>query len=142
MLSSLKTILFTKKRLIIEYFVLGILLTLGAMSLALWSKNKEIQLQLANAEHAITQIEQKVTILEYQGEQLKLVTDALKAMRVSDNNAFRKLMEEISPIIKRQAELAMKLDKLGENNESIKNYFNTPVPDDLLKCMRENGDCL
>jgi septal ring factor EnvC (AmiA/AmiB activator) len=129
-LSSIKTFLLTKTRLVIEYFLIGFVITLAGVTFTLWLKNKTLTTNLEITRSNITQL---TSALETQD---KTIND-LKELRTRDANAIDGLVNDYRSIAQSNKEVNDRLANLEKTNEEVRRYMRDPLPA-AIKCVLNN----
>ena len=118
-----------KKRLFVEYLMVGAVIVLGVMVVTLW-------LQKARVENALNEVNNKVGILEMANLTQSKKIDQLRDLRERDSKTLQGLSEGLNAISKRDAQVRNQLQSLEQSDEIIKTYLHTMVPDDIA-CLLE-----
>jgi hypothetical protein len=106
-------------RLVIEYVLIGTVVTLAGVAVALWGAKKNTEVVLSKTETRLGATENRVTTLESVNQAHEETIKELK-----DLHDYKMLAEYDSKVRTR-------LHNLETSNENVRNYLNLPVPAQL-----------
>lgn len=130
-----------KHRLIIEYILIGIIVTTAGLTFTLWLGKLKVENKLAEAKTELAQLTGKVKVLESVNDlQQKSIDDLIK-LRAKDSKIMTGLLDQFAGIGKTADEKKKAIKSLGEKNESIAKYLNSIIPDELINSLCKSGTC-
>lgn len=118
-----------KKRLFVEYLMVGTVIVLGVMVVTLW-------LQKKYTESALNEVNGKVTTLQLANTMQDSTIGRLRDLRERDSRVLQNLANDLSLISTRDLEIRNQLKRLEHSDEIIKTYLHTPVPE-RIACLLE-----
>lgn len=129
-----------KKRLLIEYLLLGFSIAIGGLAFSLWLTRAEVRQELATVSTELAVVNGRVGIIEMQNAQLKTAADKLRLMREEDSRAMNALLKELETLSKQDLEVREKLHELETTNEAVRDLRKRPIPPEL-NCVLEPTTC-
>lgn len=121
-----------KGRLVLEYALLGTVVTLAGVTFTLWVQKGQISEKLSATETRVGGLEQSVTT------QSETITN-LKELRQKDNQALAGLMQDYQMLSQNDSSVRNRLRALEQSNEVVRKYLESPIPPELL-CVLD-GTC-
>ncbi len=109
-----------KKRLVLEYALIALLLPAAGLTISLWVQNKETTNRLTHTENVLQEVAQQKDILE------------TRVATVEADN--RKLIVSVSILATNDNKTQSRLGTLEKNNEAVRYYLNQRLPLEL-KCL-------
>lgn len=138
MLSNIWSFFKTKYRLIIEYVLIGAVTILAGVTFTLWLKKVEIERNLVETKYELANVQQRMSIVEFVNDVHENRIGELKELRVKDAEALSGLMNDYRQLAVKDENVRRRLDSLETSNEIIRDYLNTPIPDDI-KCLLDDS---
>ncbi len=129
-LSIVKDLVLNKTRLLIEYVLIGSVISLAGITFTLWLQKNKISEDLTNTQRAVTQLEGKTSIQD------QTILN-LKDMRSRDATAIDGLINDYKTLAQNNKQANDKLRKLEQTNEEVRKYMRDPLPA-ALKCLLNN----
>ncbi|WAX22358.1 lysin B [Pseudomonas phage MiCath] len=138
LLSKIPGISFIKDnvRLVIEYLLIGVIVTLACVVVTLWYKQRNTEVDLVNAKSQLTTMNTRLGLAEFATIEQNLSIQELKAQRERDAAAMSGLMTDFETLRDGAMDMSQRLQELGESNEETRNYINGVLPPDV-KCLLE-----
>ncbi len=126
-----------KKRLLIEYAMIAVVLMIAGFTFNLWLSKKNMQVVLAQAETELVTMQSRLTTVEFiSATQEARITD-LSELRLRDAHALTGLLNDYRAMANSDSKVRARLQTLETNNETVRDYLNSPIPPDL-KCLLNN----
>ncbi len=123
--SSTITLFKDKKRLLIEYIMIAIVVALCGFSLTMWWQKK-------NQEETIEAMGKKVTILESVTTKQSATIDSLKSQREIDSTSLQSLQQDYKNLWQSDQQSKKRLGDLEKQNAKVKKYLDEPIPRELV----------
>lgn len=120
----------SKKRLIIEYALIAVVLSLAAVTFTLW-------LQKRTTDQKLETVQASLTTLEVANQIQDKTIDDLKDLRKRDAHALDGLLSDFKVLAEHDNTVRRKLRNLETTNEAVRDYLNKPVPAELA-CVLDN----
>lgn len=127
-MSGLLSFITTKPRLFIEYSIIAVLLVVMGFCGYLWTERDRINKEVAQLSSTID------VVVDANNEQDKAISELLET-REKDINSLKEYIEKSTMLAEEKADLQARLDQLESKNESIKEYLNVTVPDDVVELL-------
>ncbi len=121
-----------KKRLVIEYLLIAILLGTAGALVTLWLQKQGLDKRLESTL-------ERVTVLEITTQQAEEAITNLKNMRARDARALEGLINDFKSLSEDDSRVRSRLKKLEASNETVRKYLDSPVPI-ALQCLLD-GTC-
>jgi hypothetical protein len=137
LLSKAKDFILGKGRLIIEYTLIGIVITLCGTASALWLAKQRTALQLAQTETRLGKAETRITVVEGVNQAHEETINDLKQLRSKDAQAIDGLIGDYKDLASKDDHAKARLKNLENTNATVKTYLNQPVPTQLA-CVLNN----
>lgn len=118
-------------RLVIEYALIGAVVTLAGVAVALWGAKKNTEITLSKTETRLTATEGRMTTLESVNEAHEKTIVELKELRGQDAKALDGLLGDYKILAEADSKVRTRLHNLETSNENVRNYLNLPVPAQL-----------
>lgn len=132
LISNVKGFALAKKRLIIEYVLIGAIATLAGALLTMWLINR-------NNTNKIDLLSSQVTTLSVQvGAQTRTIEN-LRELRQLDSHVLENLATDYKTLVQKDQNFYNHLTTLERNNAQSNDYLNQPIPADVV-CLL-NGNC-
>jgi uncharacterized membrane-anchored protein YhcB (DUF1043 family) len=119
-----------KKRLIIEYVLIGVVLTLAGAALTLWLQQRAL-------EDKLKETNKLVTSLEIANQTQDATIDDLKVLRNKDAQALDGLLNDYKSLASNDAVVRSRLSTLEKSNATVHDYLSQPLPAELT-CLLNN----
>lgn len=138
-LNKLRVFLTASGRLLVEYFLIGVVVILGSLCVNLYMSDREAKRYVdslsaqVNAQH----IEIKQMNIA-NDEQTKTIT-ALQEMRNRDSEALGGLVRDFQVLAKTNNSVDKRLKTLEQNNETVRRYLQADIPTPLI-CLLNKQD--
>lgn len=116
-----------KTRLVIEYLLIALTVTMAGALLTLW-------LQKRNQDKVIADIQSTVVSLELAKQLQDTQITTLKDLRLRDSQSLEGLINDYKSLAQTDTAVRMRLKKLEQTNEAVRNYLDTPIPD-AYRCV-------
>ena len=129
-----------KRRLFIEYLLLGMFIAFAGLSFALWLTRKEVKQELAETTSQLEGVKGRLTTVEFANETQAQTIDNLRTLRKADSEALTGLLDEFEGLSKNNRAVRNKLTELEKSNEAVRNLRNQPLPPEL-GCVLEPRAC-
>lgn len=121
----------SKKRLIVEYVLLALLIVTAATTFTMWAGKRNALLKLESVQTRLSIVED---VNEVQG---KTIT-GLMELRNKDSIALERVLADFKQMAQNNSEAENRLEDLESKNEIVRDYLNSPVPLDL-QCVLTPG---
>lgn len=118
-------------RLVIEYVLIGTVVSLAGVAVALWGAKAKTEVILAKTETRLGATEGRVTTLESVNQAHEETIKELKDLRGQDAKALDGLLNDYKLLAESDARVRTRLHSLETSNENVRNYLNLPVPAQL-----------
>jgi len=118
-------------RLVIEYALIGTVVTLAGVAVALWGAKKNTEIVLSKTETRLTGTEARMTTLESVNQAHEATIKDLKDLRGQDAKALDGLLNDYKLLAESDTKVRTRLHNLETSNENVRNYLNLPVPAQL-----------
>ena len=128
-----------KKRLVIEYVLLAVLVAVAGFTFTMWLQKERTEKSLAVAQGELQTVKGRLTIVEAVNDQQEKTISDLKDLRSEDAKALGGLLSDYKSLAANDARVRRRLTTLEQTNETIRTYLNQPIPSDLV-CLL-NGAC-
>ena len=128
-----------KKRLVIEYALLAVLVAVAGFTFSMWLQKERTEQVLQRAQGELQTVQGRLTVVEAVNDQQEQTIANLKDLRVEDARALGSLLNDYKSLAANDARVRRRLTTLEQTNETIRNYLNQPIPSDLV-CLL-NGTC-
>lgn len=129
----------SKKRLVIEYALLAVLVAVAGFTFTMWLQKERTEKALLQAQGDLVAVQSRLTVVEAVNDQQEQTIANLKDLRVEDAKALGGLLNDYKSLAANDARVRRRLTTLEQTNETIHNYLNQPIPADLV-CLL-NGTC-
>lgn len=134
----------SKIRLVIEYGLVAVVITLGGFTIALWAQKKHTDLTLTQVRADLTLSNHKIGVL---GSSLKSVQEVnkkqedtiqeLQRLRVLDSETIGSLQAKLQDTIHLRTSEQKKLDQIRNKDEEVDKYLSSPIPARLRNVLVE-----
>lgn len=140
MLTNLVLWFNTKRRLLTEYLLLGLLVSVAGLAFSFWMTRKEVKDDLLNAQTVITQVQGELALANSANEMNQNAIASLNSFRQIDSSAIAGLFAALQDINNERTAQDVRLQQLEKDNAEVTNYLDTPVPPQLA-CLLEPETC-
>lgn len=127
----------TKKRLVIEYILIALLVATAAFTFTMWLQKLEVEKSLAETRTDLVTVQNRVTVVESVNSELEQTVGNLKELRLEDAKALGGLLRDYKALADRDLQVRRRLSTLEQTNETVREYLNQPLPPELV-CMLNN----
>lgn len=138
-------VIFGKRRLLTEYFVIACLISVGAATFILWSQKMLTENKLLQTMNELSQVNGRLLELENQNQEQEVRIKALDDIRERNSEALTGLLNDFKTLARYDKSVRQRLETLERTNETINQYLNHPIPWEL-ECVLNNcpkeGDSL
>jgi len=129
-----------KARLIIEYVLIGIVVSLAGFTLAIWLQRRELAQQVTKLSGTVGTLSGTVTEQANINRQQDAALAELSRLRGIDSKALTDLNGELAMAGKKGDGLRQRIAQLEKNNADARALLDTPVPADL-GCLLDGRPC-
>lgn len=136
-LSGAATFVASKGRLIIEYALIAIVVTLCGVASALWVQKQRTAYTLAKTETRLVGAEGRITAVEGVNQAHEATIQDLKKLRGQDAKAIDGLITDYKGLSKSDEAARSRLQNLEKSNATVRTYLNQRVPAELT-CLLNN----
>lgn len=127
----------SKGRLIIEYGLVAIVVTLLGGMAALWQGKLKTEVRLVNTEKNLGDVNNRLQTAETVNDIQNGTIDNLKDLRAKDARVLDKLITDYRTLARDDSSFRNRLTKLENSNADVKSYLNQPIPVELA-CVLNN----
>lgn len=128
----------SKKRLLIEYMLIAVLLAVAGFTFNLWLNKAKVESKLEAAKKEVKVIQSKLLAIELVNDVQEKTIEDLRDLRITDAKALTGLLQDYKLLAKRDTEARQRLSALENTNETVRAYLNTPIPAEL-ECLLNNS---
>lgn len=124
-------------RLVIEYVLIAIVVTLCGVAVALWGAKQKSALALAQTQTSLETVASRLATVESvnQGQEATILD--LKELRSKDAKAIDGLLGDYKDLSDNDTKVRTRLQTLENSNAAVRDYLNQPVPAELA-CLLDN----
>lgn len=127
-------------RLIIEYALIAIIVTLCGTTLAMWSGKTLVEKRLLSTEKSLIQVGSRLETVETINEIQEGTITTLKTLRDKDSEIMSKLVDGYDNLVRQDGSVRARLSNLEQSNEAVREYLDKPIPPDLA-CLLNATTC-
>lgn len=124
-------------RLVIEYVLIGVVISLCGTAFALWIAKQRTELTLSKTQTTLQGVTARVTTLESVNDDNEKTIVDLKNLRTKDAQAIDGLLQDYKDLSDNDTKVRTRLLTLESSNEAVRSYLNQPVPAEL-GCLLNN----
>lgn len=128
-----------KKRLVIEYVLIAIVVAVAGFTFTLWLSKIRTEKALAETRTDLVTVQGRLTAVESINQAQEATIGELKELRHADAQALTGLLTDYKVLAENDARARKRLDSLEKTNEAVRTYLNQRIPPDLA-CLL-NGTC-
>lgn len=129
----------SKSRLVIEYVLIGLLITIAGLTFTMWLAKERTETKLERAEADVAVLQSKVSEVERINNDQARTIEQLQELRVLDATTLQGLMRDHDAITKRDTSERKQVKQLEKTHEDVKSFMQQPVPP-VLGCVLD-GTC-
>lgn len=119
-----------KFRLVIEYVLIGLLITVAGFTLALW-------LEKSNLQDSVQAMTTKLAGVEINDKVQNETIEQLKDLRLQDAQAISGLLDDYKYLAKHDRDAEARLNDLEKSNATVRAYLDSSIPPELV-CLLNN----
>lgn len=135
-LSGVMSFVKNKKRLVIEYALIALLITVAGGTFALWLQKEKTEKELLNTKNTVVGLQSRITTIEELNQAQENRINDLKDLRKRDGEALSGVMKDLKSITDNNLVFKRFLNELENKNETVRTFLNQPVPPELAECLR------
>lgn len=128
-----------KKRLVIEYVLLAVLVAVAGFTFTMWLQKERTENALAKTQGELSTVQSRLTLVEAVNTQQEQTITDLKELRLEDAKALGGLLTDYKSLAENDARVRRRLSNLEQTNEAVRNYLNQPIPPELVCVL--HGTC-
>lgn len=136
-LSTAASFVTSKARLVIEYLLIGVVITLCGVAVTLWGKNKVAEVNLAKTQVSLETVASRLGTVENANSANQQTISDLQAQRIKDNSSLTDLMGDFKNLTDSDSKVRTRLQNLETSNAIVRNYLGNAVPPEL-NCLLNN----
>jgi len=129
-----------KARLIIEYALIAVVVSLAGFTLAIWLQRRELAQQVTKLSGTVGTLSGTVTEQADVNRQQDVALTELRRLRDVDNQALTSLHGELNKAGEKGESLRRRIAELEKNNADARALLDTPVPAEL-GCLLDGRPC-
>lgn len=130
----------SKKRLILEYLLIAMVVVIGGTVTALWWNKKQVEHKLTQTELQLQTVKNRVDSLEYLTSRQEETIQQLSKAREKDADALGGLLDDYRAFTESDYHMRQRLDSLETKNEEVRDYYIQPIPRQLA-CLLDPQAC-
>lgn len=124
-----------KKRLMIEYVLIAVIVASAATVFTLWLQNQKQEDKLTTASQTIDGLKDRVKTVEQVNETQEGTIKTLNELREQDALALGGLLSDYTRLSERDKSVQKQIADLEKNNEKVRDYLNQPLPPELRSLL-------
>lgn len=124
-----------KKRLMIEYVLIAVIIASAATVFTLWLQNRKQDDKLTTASQTIDGLKTRIQTVEFVNETQEQTIKTLNDLREQDALALGGLMTDYDRLSERDKSVQKQLAELEKNNAKVRSYLNQPLPPELRSLL-------
>lgn len=136
--ASLWALVTNKKRLIIEYGMLIVLIAVAGFSLALWVKGSATEERLHSVQGDLGTMQGRLNTVERVNQQHEQTITDLKQLRLQDSRALEDVLTTIKVVSETDTRVRNRLEELKKKNGQVSNFLDMDIPLDM-QCVLDNS---
>lgn len=130
-----------KKRLVIEYILVAVVITVAGFTFNLWLQKERTKLELAQTKvDVVTLQSQLVQVEQINQAQENRITD-LQDLRDRDSKALTGLFNDYKNLESKDKSIRKYINMLERDYESVRLYMQGNIPNELSNCLRNSKNC-
>lgn len=127
-----------KKRLVLEYALIAVIVTVAGFTFTLWLSKIRTERDLANTQLELIGVQSRLTTIESINVTQKEEIAALGKLRAVDAQALGGLLADYKELASSDAAVRDRLKNLENSNEAVRNYLSQPIPPELVCMLNES----
>ncbi len=142
-LASAVSFIKNKNRLLIEYALIALLVTVSGFTLTLWLSKERAENSLITTQAELGEVARRLGIVEFINVQQEATIASLKELRVLDAQVLTGLFKDYRSLVANDARARERLENLEQSNETVRQYLDYIIPPELaclLNATCETGD--
>jgi type II secretory pathway pseudopilin PulG len=129
-----------KRRLVIEYVLIAIVVAVAGFTFSMWLSKERTEKSLLTTENELQAVRQRLGAVESVNQQQEATIGELKELRLQDAQAFAGLLADYKVLADNDARARKRLATLEKSNETVRNYLNEPIPFELVCLLNRTCD--
>lgn len=126
-----------KKRLVIEYALIAVLVAVAGFTFTMWLSKERIEKSLLTTQLELQTVSSRLNSVEEVNQAQEATISELKELRLKDAQALTGLLTDYKTLADNDYRARQRLSSLEKSNETVRNYLNQPIPPDLV-CLLNN----
>lgn len=126
-----------KKRLVIEYALIAVLVAVAGFTFAMWLSKERTEKSLLTTQLELQTVSSRLNSVEEVNQAQEATISELKELRLKDAQALTGLLTDYKTLADNDYRARQRLSSLEKSNETVRNYLNQPIPPDLV-CLLNN----
>lgn len=124
-----------KKRLIIEYILIAVIVASAATVFTLWLQREKTENKLVEASQKIDGLKKRVHTVEQINATQDRTIKTLNELREQDATALGGLLNDYTRLSERDKSVQKQIAELEKNNEKVRSYLSQPLPPELRSLL-------
>lgn len=113
-----------KRRLLLEYFLIGLIVSAAALAFSTWLSKERTEKSLLTTRSELEAVQQRLGSVESVNQQQESTIDQLKELRTRDQQALTGLLMDYSVLAESDARARERLENLERSNDTVRKYLN------------------
>lgn len=128
-----------KKRILIEYALIAIVLATAGLTVTMWADRVSLRKQLTTANQNISTLKNRVATVEIVNRAHEATINDLQELRKTDSETLAGLVEDYNKLTQRERQARAKVSDLEKRNEEVRRFLDQRLPDDLRQLLNERS---